>query len=229
MKLVTLSAEQPRAGKDTFCDMLKAALPDKTIRSIAYGDLLRTFVVDLFGGNVKCPYTRGELLQMLLNDAKDMASEDFAINKLAQYEDYRAFLMEKYKYCPREAARARSLRFHMQQFGNNYMKIHKKNPNMWINHVHTAINNWFMSGTVDLVIITDLRSVEEYQLSRKLFNTQSCLIKTNRPPSVAHCNFNHPVENQTKFMKFDQVFNNVWGDKAVLEQQAKWFSVELFN
>jgi len=227
MKVISLSALTPQSGKDTLADYIQEVHHNLNIKRIAFGDALRNEVVSLFKGR-DTTFHEKELRKMVLNSAKDIDHPAFAINKLSTTSasshcictfnrTYRNFLGDMFKNDPVELTASRSLRFHLQHYGNNFTKDHLGKDMKWIDFVWEQLAHWEDNGDVDLVIITDVRDPKEFDLLVDLYDALSILVKTdgfpvsNRTP--------HPIEEHAKHFNYDHVFVNEFGNKQHLKTQ----------
>lgn len=203
-KIIALCSRKPQSGKDTVAEQLKFELKcaGNKVMTIAFADALRHNVASLFG-NDKYPMIMGRLTC----SAKDIAIPELAIYNV-KHEDYRKFLLNQYPDI--QYNQPLSPRWHMQQFGNNYIKGHLGLEDHWVNIVHREVTG-FKGSRFDYVIITDARSEVEFNWIDRKDGRVIQIEPVCFPESRAVAEHNHPVE---LFDYSDYVWatvRNVWG------------------
>lgn len=228
MKVISLSALCPQSGKDTLADFIETIEGIK-VRRIAFGDDLRSHVIRMFNHGKNSLFHETELKHMLLSSKKDIEHEAFAICKLPDHDNsghcidtyrssYRLMLAEMVGYDPVEMTKPRSLRYHMQRYGNDFTKDKKGKKTYWIDQVSRKLAEWERQG-IDLVVITDTRAPEEFEELTKYFQAKTFLIKREGFPfSAAEAlREHHPIEDFAKNFKYDWELSNVYGDKSIMQ------------
>lgn len=206
-KIIALCSRKPQSGKDTVAKQLKFELEcaGNKAMTIAFADALRHNVASLFG-NEMYPM----LMERLTCSAKDIPLPELAINKV-KHKDYQQFLenmvgSESYYHHVAQ----RSPRWHMQHFGNNYIKGHLGLEDHWVRIVHREVMG-FKGSRFDYVIITDARSEVEFNWI-DLFDGRVIQVEpVCFPESRSVAEHSHPVE---QFDYSDYVWatvRNVWG------------------
>lgn len=226
MKVISLSAFCPQSGKDTLADFIDT-LEDVKVARLAFGDALRKEVAGLFD-NKNSPFNDIELMNMLQCSSKDIPHESFSIVNLPTHDrsghcvstyrkTYRAFLADRFSYDPSELTASRSLRWHMQRYGNDFTKGHKGELNKWINIVAEKLNQWEAQG-IDLVVITDTRAPEEFDHLTHNYDTITMSIRRIGFPKKEHevKREPHPIEQFAENFHYDFELSNVYGDKNVM-------------
>lgn len=200
-KIIALCSRKPQSGKDTVAEQLKFELKcaGNKVMTIAFADALRHNVASLFGSD---KYLM--IMERLTCSAKDIAIPELAIDNL-KHGDYKKFLSNTMKL-----VEPRSPRFHMQQFGDNYIKGHLGLEDHWVNIVHREVTG-FKGSRFDYVIITDARSEVEFNWIDRLDGRVIQIEQVCFPETRAVSEHNHPVE---LFDYSDYVWatvRNVWG------------------
>lgn len=220
-KIIALCSRSPQSGKDTVAKQLKSTLEAAgyKVMTIAFADALRHNVASLFG-NEMYPM----LMECLTCSAKDIPMPELSINKV-QHKDYKQFLenMVGSSYYYHQVAQ-RSPRWHMQHFGNNYIKGHLGLEDHWVRIVHREVMG-FKGSRFDYVIITDARSEVEFNWIDRFDGRVTQVEPVCFPESRSVAEHNHPVE---QFDYSDYVWatvRNVWGRPETARDDIK----SLFN
>lgn len=200
-KIIALCSRKPQSGKDTVAKQLKFELEcaGNKVMTIAFADALRHNVASLFGNDMY------PLIMERLNcSAKDIPMHSLSVGDL-KHEDYKKFLSGTMKL-----VEPRSPRFHMQHFGNNYIKGHLGLEDHWVRIVHREVMG-FKGSRFDYVIITDARSEVEFNWIDRFDGRVIQVEPVCFPESRSVAEHNHPVE---QFDYSDYVWatvRNVWG------------------
>lgn len=216
MQVISLSALCPQSGKDTLADFIKT-IEGIDVRCIAFGDALRAEIVSYFN-TTGATFHPSDVKQMLLRPAKDVEHEAFSINKL-RIGSYRDFMKAYVKWNPEEITKPRSLRYHLQRYGNDFTKDHMKYKSRWVDEVRLKLDDWRSRGLVDLVVVTDTRAPEEFEMLKKEFDATTFLIRREGFPVSEHemKRVPHPIEEYAKNFKYDWELTNVYGDKSHMQ------------
>lgn len=201
-KIIALCSRKPQSGKDTVTKQLKFELEcaGNKVMTIAFADALRRNVAILFGNDM-CPL----IMERLNCSAKDIPLHSLSID-CVKHDDYRSFLQSLDK----DPEQPRSPRWHMQHFGNNYIKGHLGLEDHWVRIVHREVMG-FKGSRFDYVIITDARSEVEFNWIDRFDGRVIQVEPVCFPESRSVAEHNHPVE---QFDYSDYVWatvRNVWG------------------
>ena len=165
--IVGLNSSRGKTGKDTIVqyasfgisqDYVKLSLPDKQVRGLksirlAFGDALKD----------ECAYTicgfspewRAKIRKAMDDqNLKDTPMESLRINQMPN-GGYRDWL---YDHTDFDRKVFRTPRFHLQQFGNGYIRSFHNNESAWLDIVKARYNEL---KDVDVVFITDMRQQNE--------------------------------------------------------------------
>lgn len=209
-KIIALCSRKPQSGKDTVAKQLKFELEcaGNKVMTLAFADALRHNVASLFG-NEMYPM----LMERLTCSAKDIPLRQLSIGNLTHH-DYERFLYRENKLGYNELRQfirePRSPRWHMQHFGNNYIKGHLGLEDHWVRIVHREVMG-FKGSRFDYVIITDARSEVEFNWIDRFDGRVIQVEPICFPESRAVAEYKHPVE---QFDYSDYVWatvRNVWG------------------
>lgn len=202
-QIISLSAPRPQSGKDTLAGQIVEHFGKDRVATIAFGDYLRDCVSHLFG-------TENSVIvrEMLDSSLKDMVTEHCAGTNIV-HADYREFLLSKgvnlhFYQTPR---------FHMQLFGNDYIKGHLGLESFWVDVVSRRIE-WLKRSMPNLkyIIVTDTRSPNEFEWLKEQ-GAQFYMVKRTGFLKDQHDNTEgrHPVETHADNWKYDLTIWNQFG------------------
>ena len=152
-KIIGLNSQRGKSGKDTLCDLLG----DRAIR-FAFGDALKEACAKVIAVT---PLYR----QHLLEDMHDQSRKDkpvslLRINDLPESE-YKQWLITCTDF---DKFVLRTPRFHLQQYGNGFIRDYKGQPNKWLNSVKNQVE--VLQTDKEFIVITDVRQPNEYDWIR---------------------------------------------------------------
>ncbi|MGL5583259.1 MAG: hypothetical protein ACRDCE_20220 [Cetobacterium sp.] len=195
MLTISLSAFEPQSGKDTLAYLLKTHFEaqGKTVKIIAFGDALRKHVAGMFDTSA---YPTNML--KLMSPAKDSVSEEYAIKNVRKgYSEYQYFMAVTKEFDPEEP---RSLRFHMQHYGTDFIREFKQLEHHWIEVVTSTMADWAIED-VDVVIVTDTRFPAEFDVLKFLFQADFMLVNPVGFPPSAYQKEDRPVHKAETFSR----------------------------
>ncbi|MGL5706803.1 MAG: hypothetical protein ACRDDF_00840, partial [Aeromonas sp.] len=151
--IISLSAPRPQSGKDTLAGQIVEHFGKDRVATIAFGDYLRDCVSHLFG-------VRAQDVREMLDDKRKDIPTELCMGTNIVHADYREFLLSKgvnlhFYQTPR---------FHMQMFGNDFVKGHVGLESFWVDVVSRRIE-WLKRSMPNLkyIIVTDTRSPNEFE------------------------------------------------------------------
>lgn len=213
-KIIALCAKQPRAGKDTVTDQLIELLTDYGFKvgRVAFGDALRRCVSHLFTG-----IDPDTVASMLQSSQKDVEDARFAFANVV-HRDYLYFLTRK----GLDPKKPRSLRWHMQKFGDDFIKGDQGLKKHWVDVVDRYYRGP-LGFRCDYLIVTDARSEVEFEWLAK---NEAQVIKIDpvffpafdRPATHAH-----PVESFDFDDYVTTTIRNVYGRHEVAQGDISEF------
>lgn len=202
-RFISLSAPRPQSGKDTLAKMIVETYGPNQVASLAFGDYLRDCVSHLFG-----PVNAVELRAILDTSQKDIPTE-MCMGSNIVHADYREWMIQN----GHNLLEYRSPRWHMQHFGNDYMKEHMGLHDFWIEVVERRVA-WLMKTMPELkvVLITDTRSPNEFDWLKKQ-GAEFWMVKRHGFPKDKHdeVETRHAVETHADNWKYDHVVWNEYG------------------
>lgn len=190
--VISLSADCPQSGKDTLFSLYQ--IYDPFAMRIAFGDEVRNDLLYMFKNSWKMGMTN-ELFKAINDTAKDKDLECLKLANLVDC-DFKRYMVNHF-----DPARPRSLRFYLQRYATDYIRVHKKNELAWINRVMPTIQHCILMGRT--VFITDTRMPTEFNTLKE---TGAVMVKVK-------ADWNNPEDNAyeslLKDYKFDLEVTNV--------------------
>lgn len=153
MQIISLSAPQPKCGKDTLYELFKHRHKDLNVYRLAFSDYLKQEVAEMLYAS-RYAYLPVECIIEEMNDqnVKDKPMAALSLDCLIDCEFKRWALKHHAKYAPR------SLRWYFQYYATDYMRKFKGEEFYWIDKVIDTINTM---ADDSYVFITDTRSINE--------------------------------------------------------------------
>lgn len=201
--IISLSAPRPQSGKDTLANQLVEHFGKDRVATIAFGDYLRDCVSHLFGTEDSL-----EIHMRLLDSRKDEVTP-LCLGTSIVHAEYREFLLSKGV----NLNLYQTPRFHMQVFGNDYIKGHLGLEDFWVDVVSRRIE-WLKRSMPNLkyIIVTDTRSPNEFEWL-KAQGAQFYMVKRAGFQKDQHdqTEGRHPVETHADNWKYDLTIWNQFG------------------
>ncbi|UTQ78147.1 deoxynucleoside monophosphate kinase [Aeromonas phage JELG-KS1] len=216
--IISLSAPRPQSGKDTLANQLVEHFGKDRVATVAFGDYLRDCVSHLFGA------VYASAVREMLDDSRKDEPSKLCRGINIVHAEYREFLVQKginlYTH--------QTPRFHMQMFGNDFIKGHMGLTDFWVDVVDRRIA-WLMRTKPNLkyIIVTDTRSPNEFEwLSHH--GAEFFMVKRAGFPKDKHDDRStvHPVETHADSWKYDKVLWNHFGEpERLLDQCLSYFDL----
>lgn len=207
-QIISLSAPRPQSGKDTLAAQIVNHFGKDRVATIAFGDYLRDCVSHLFGAEASL-----EIYERLQDSRKDVVTE-LCMGTNIVHAAYREFLLSKgvNLHC------YQTPRFHMQMFGNDFLKGHMGLEDFWVDVVNRRIA-WLKRTMPNLkyIIVTDTRSPNEFEWLLEQ-GAQFYMVKRAGFPKDMHDDNvkRHPVETHADNWSYDHVLWNRFGDREIM-------------
>lgn len=205
--ILSLSAPRPQSGKDTLASQLVDHYGKDRVATIAFGDYLRDCVAHLFGVNA------ADVREMLDDKRKDIPTALCKGTSIVHTE-YRELLLTMGVNLHEH----QTPRFHMQRFGNDYIKGHMGLEDFWVDVVDRRIA-WLVKTNprLKVIIVTDTRSPNEFEWL-KVHGSKFVLIQRTGFPKDSHDEPRevHPVETHALKWNYDIKLWNHYGYKDEL-------------
>lgn len=208
VQIISLSAPRPQSGKDTLAEQIVQHFGSDRVATIAFGDYLRDCVSHLFGAENAL-----EVRELLSDSRKDVVTP-LCLGTSIVHRDYREFLLSKGV----NLNLYQTPRFHMQSFGNDYIKGFLGLEDFWVDVVdHRIAALKRCKPNLKYIIVTDTRSPNEFEwLDRQ--GAMFYMIKRVGFPKDLHDNAEgrHQVETHADGWLYDHVLLNRYGDKEAM-------------
>lgn len=209
-QIVSLSAPRPQSGKDTLAGQLVAHFGKNRVATLAFGDYLRDCVAHLFG-------IRAQDVREMLDDKRKDVPTELCMGSNIVHADYREWMIQN----GHSLLEYRSPRWHMQHFGNDYIKGHMGMENFWVDVVDRRIA-WLVRTMPNLkyIVVTDTRSPNEFQWLRN-HGAEFYMVKRTGFNKDQHDDNakRHPVETHADAWSYDHTIWNQYGHPdAMLDQ-----------
>lgn len=208
--LISLSALQPRSGKDTLADKLIDILP-KTCK-VAFADKLRATAGYVFNQSM----VSATNFELCCNSKAKDTKFHYLAPRYVDHLQYRGMLFDK----GFSLDEPMSCRQHLQLFGNDFIKDVMGLENHWMDCLRTTIQVRKDQG-FEFIIITDARSPNEFDMV-KAESGKTFLIERVGFPDDIHTNApRHAVETHADNYNFDHRLHNHYGFPDVMVTQVK--------
>lgn len=216
--ILALNSIRGKSGKDTLIEHIESSLGLRVFR-VAFADILKKECARILTDSDN---TAACYLRWMHSAEKDTAFPSLAIDGLPD-SDYLAFLVRKgtprtreYLSCPR------SLRWHLQQYGTEYVREHLGRPNEWLNKGVRQCLIGAGSPNHDLIVVADLRLPNEHQMMVKLGAKTIRIVRNWFIPGVDDVPF-HQSDIALMAHPFDALVVNEWGNPAAMVDPIKEF------
>lgn len=214
--ILALNSIRGKSGKDTLIEHIEAN--GLKVHRVAFADTLKRECAQALAGGP------GKLAEMyesgMHRDIKDVRQANLSIYKLPD-GPYYEWLRDRHND-PDEVSASRSLRWHLQQYGTEYIREHLGNPNHWLDQGILEVLNGLGDPSVDAVVVTDMRLPNEYA---ELANAGAKLIRIVRNwhiPEVDTVPY-HQSDIALMAHAFDTLVVNEWGKPEAMFDQIKEF------
>lgn len=214
--ILALNSIRGKSGKDTLIEHIEAS--GLKVHRVAFADNLKRECAGVLAGNL--PRLAEELERRMHTSEKDAKIGLLSFEQLppSPYKDWLWDGMAD----PSELSEARPLRWHLQQYGTEYIREHGGKPNYWLDQGYYEVLNGAADPSVDVVVVTDMRLPNEYQ---RLSLGGAHLIRIVRNwhvPEVDTVPY-HQSDIALMAHAFDALVVNEWGKPEAMLDQIKRF------
>lgn len=212
-KIIALTSVRGQSGKDTLIAELERN--GFVVRRVAFGDVLKEQCATDMAGPV---FTKEDLLGFFHGPEKDVPMPGLAIKDVAS-RPYRRWLVE---HVERDGAQSlqqmRTPRWHLQQYGTNFRRVHLGNPNVWLDEGMKLVEELQGRSSYDLIVVSDLRQQNEYY---RLAQEDAAMVRLQRMWFKAGIDDQpyHVTDLDLIGHGMDAVVLNEWGKPADMVQQ----------
>lgn len=212
--ILALNSIRGKSGKDTLIEHIEAS--GRKVHRVAFADNLKKECAEVLAGGRS--HASSIVLKWMHSADKDVDMPGLAISLLPDHQ-YTHWLKAHPKhnlYVPR------SPRWHLQQYGTEYIREHLGKPSYWLHKGCEQVLNGLMNPSVDVVVVTDMRLPNEYA---ELAGAGTKLIRIVRNwhiPEVDTVPY-HQSDIALMAHRFDALVVNEWGKPEAMLNQIKEF------
>ena len=164
--LIGLYSQRGKHGKDTLCELIGQS--GFKVKRLAFGDALKKETSHA----IAFDNYRASILEKYCHD-QDFKDKDMRDLALYNVDDpcYRAFLRRRIgaqkdatvKWMLDQVAAPRTMRWHLQRYGNDYIREYLQDPDRWVRSVASTYRAISLVPTAyDFIVVTDMRQSNEY-------------------------------------------------------------------
>lgn len=212
-KIIALTSVRGQSGKDTLIEQLE--LNGFVVARVAFGDVLKEqCATDMAGYD----FNKQDLLRFFHGPEKDVAMPGLAIKHVTEGPYKRWLIDTAERDSSQWMQQVRTPRWHLQQYGTNFRRVHLDNPNVWLDEGMKLVEELQGNEAFDLIVISDLRQRNEYKKLKaygaKLVRLQRMWFKACIDDQAFHVTDLDLIGHG-----MDAVVLNVWGEPGDMVQQ----------
>lgn len=212
--ILALNSIRGKSGKDTLIEHIEAT--GLKVRRVAFADNLKRECAQVLAGG---PGVIAQDYEKWSHSSiKDSPLLGLAIGHLPD-SNYSFWLRDNFDY-PLSAER--SLRWHLQQYGTEYIREHLGKPNHWLDQGMLNVLNGSADPSVDVVVVTDMRLPNEYGLLSDIGASRIRIVRNWHIPEVDTVPY-HQSDIALMAHRFDALVVNEWGKPEAMLNQIKEF------
>lgn len=214
--ILALSSIRGKSGKDTLIEHIESSMGLRVFR-VAFADILKEECSQILCGG---PGRAAKLTENSMHTSvKDVPAIELSIANIAS-SSYQEWLKDTKG--DEQWLAPRSLRWHLQQYGTEYVREHLGRPNEWLNKGVRQCLIGAGSPNHDLIVVTDLRLPNEHQMMVKLGAKTIRIVRNWFIPGVDDVPF-HQSDIALMAHPFDALVVNEWGNPAAMVDPIKEF------
>jgi hypothetical protein len=211
--ILALNSIRGKSGKDTLIEHIEAS--GLKVHRVAFADVLKEECSQVLAGG---PGRAASLVCKWMHSAsKDIPFGGLSIQHLPK-SSYGFWLMAQGN-C---VEGPRSPRWHLQQYGTEYIREHLGKPNYWLDQGILDVLNGCADPSVDVVVVTDCRLPNEHALLTELGAKTIRIIRNWHIPEVDTVPY-HQSDIALMAHPFDALVVNEWGKPEAMFGQIKEF------
>lgn len=214
--ILALNSIRGKSGKDTLIEQMTAQ--GLKVHRVAFADILKKECAEALTAD-ECLARPME--RCMRHSEKDVPREHLAIAMLPT-SGYRDWLSHYAFPADEDYYKYRSLRWHLQQYGTEYVRQHLGKPNYWLDQGILEVLNGASDPSVDVVVVTDMRLPNEYAQLSRMGAHLIRIVRTWHVPEVDTVPF-HISDIALMADPFDALVVNDWGKPEAMFDQIKRF------
>lgn len=212
--ILALNSIRGKSGKDTLIEHIEAN--GLKVHRVAFGDSLKEACANaLAAGHGQASNV---LLRWMHGPQKDIQYPGLAISLLPE-TSYSSWLREK---TPHDQKAPRSVRWHLQLFGNEFTRTYQDKPSRWLDQGSLEVLNGQSDPSVDVVVVTDMRQANEYERMSLAGAHLIRIVRNWHVPEVDTVPY-HESDIALMAHAFDALVVNEWGRPEDMFKQIERF------
>lgn len=213
--ILALNSIRGKSGKDTLIEHIEAN--GLKVHRVAFADTLKKECSVVLAGDIAWLARKYE--GYMHQSAKDSKRSDLTITDIAD-SHYRDWLLATFKSSHHDEPQ--SLRWHLQQYGTEYIREHLGKPDYWLNKGLLEVLNGHSDPSVDVVVVTDMRLPNEYEQLTSIGAHRLRIVRNWHIPEVDTVPY-HQSDIALMAHAFDALVVNEWGKPEAMYDQIKEF------
>lgn len=214
--ILALNSIRGKSGKDTLIEHIEAR--GLKVHRVAFADNLKKECAEVLALGRGCKGLVYAFERDMHSDRKDRVGPGLSINSLP-LSGYKAWLVGQTKH---HCGEPRSLRWHLQQYGTEYIREHLGKPNYWLNKGLLDVLNGHSDPSVDVVVVTDMRLPNEYTELTSAGAKAIRIVRNWHIPEVDTVPY-HQSDIALMAHPFDALVVNEWGKPEAMFDKIKEF------
>lgn len=211
--ILALNSIRGKSGKDTLIEYIEKE--GLKVHRVAFADLLKRAVASSIAHDEEDALTLEDIAH---RSEKDIPMSQLCIADLP-FSAYREFLATSVHH-PKAP---RSMRWHCQVYGTEFVREHLKKPRHWLDKGLVEILQGASDPSVDVVVVADMRLPNEYTELSRLPNCHTVrLVRTWYQEGTDNVPM-HVSDYALMAEPFDALVVNEWGSPERMFDQIKRF------
>lgn len=214
--ILALNSIRGQSGKDTLIEHIEAN--GLRVHRVAFADFLKRECAKALAGSRWTTEAERYERQMHTSE-KDVLNPSLRGKELPA-SSYRDWLYDTFTHT--EMADERSLRWHLQQYGTEYVRGYLGKPNYWLDLGCLDVASGAADPSVDVVVVTDVRFPNEYMRMSLAGAHLIRIVRNWHVPKVDTVPY-HESDIALLAHAFDALVVNEWGRPEDMFKQIERF------